>query len=272
MVRENLSSLGGCATSLLSIAQKKLKTGNLARIREHVTFCHDSKRRLSSNIRHGTFRPPAAIHSRNKHLVQEDPMKSIFTILMLVLLFALPVPDAHCHATDIHTIKPTNKVVTPATEVPTVCPNPKKLRGLCMFVDSKEREPNSQGRFVFKYQKRLLEAACADPIKDNEEEIGRKIAKLWKDNEAILICNNTKFDVANGNILKFAVNVKFDEFLIDLAHWKIDFNKVDETDGRTTLDYLALQVEKNKGLPQEDVLKSYYAMLRKAGAKHKSEL
>ncbi len=199
-------------------------------------------------------------------------MKSVSTALIIVLLFALPALDAHCQTANTNTINPINKIVTPVTEVPAVCPNPKKLRGLCMFVDSKEREPNSQGRFVFKYQKRLLEAACADPIKDSEEEIGRKIAKLWKDNEAILICNNTKFDVANGNIIKFAVNVKFDHFLIDLAHWKIDFNKVDETDGRTTLDYLALQVEKNKGLPQEDVLKSYYAMLRKAGAKHKSEL
>ena len=130
-------------------------------------------------------------------------MKSVFTTLIIVLLFALPTLDAHCQAVNTNTIKPINKIVTPVTEVPAVCPNPKKLRGLCMFVDSKELEPNSQGRFVFKYQKRLLEAACADPIKDNEEEIGRKIAKLFKENEAILICNNTKFDVSNGNIIKW---------------------------------------------------------------------
>ena len=199
-------------------------------------------------------------------------MKSTFTILMVVLLFALRVSDAHCQATGIHTIKPSNKVVTPATEVPTVCPNPKKLRGLCMFVDSKEKDPNPQGRFVWKYQRKLLEAACADLAKDSEEEIGRKIAKLWKDNEAILICNNTKFDVSNGNIIKFAVNLKFDEFLIDMTFWKVNLNKVDEIDGRTVLDYVAMQIQENEGLASEPVLKRYYAMLKKAGAKHKIEL
>ena len=199
-------------------------------------------------------------------------MKSVFTTLIIVLLFALPTLDAHCQAANTHTIKPTNKVVTPATEVPTVCPNPKKLRGLCMFVDSKEKDPNPQGRFVWKYQRKLLEAACADPTKDSEEEIGRKIAKLWKDNEATLICNNTKFDVGNGNIIKFAVNLKFDEFVIDVTQWGVDLNKIDEMDGRTVLDYVAMQIQENEGLASEPVLKRYYAMLKKAGAKHRVEL
>lgn len=199
-------------------------------------------------------------------------MKSIFTILMLLLLFALPGKDASCQTANTHTVRPINKIVTPATEGPTVCPNPKKLRGLCMFVDSKEKDPNPQGRFVWKYQRKLLEAACADPAKDSEEEIGRKILNMWKENEATLICNNTKFDVANGNILKFAVNLKFDEFLIDAAHWKVNLNKVDEMDGRTLLDYVQAQIERNNGLPAQPTLKQYYAMLKKAGAKHRAEL
>lgn len=199
-------------------------------------------------------------------------MKSIFTILMLVLLFALPVTDANCQTANTHTIKPITSVATSVTELPAVCPNPKKLRGLCMFVDSKEKDSNPQGRFVWKYQRKLLEAACADPTKDSEEEIGRKIAKLWKDNEATLICNNTKFDVGNGNIIKFAVNLKFDEFLIDMTYWKVNLNKVDEMDGRTVLDYVAMQIQENEGLASEPVLKRYYAMLKKAGAKHRVEL
>ena len=199
-------------------------------------------------------------------------MKSIFTILMLVLLFALPQMEAHCQTANTHTIKPITSVETSVTELPAVCPNPKKLRGLCMFVDSKEKDPNPQGRFVWKYQRKLLEAACADPAKDSEEEIGRKIVKLWKDNEATLICNNTKFDVGNGNIIKFAVNLKFDEFLIDMTYWKVNLNKVDEMDGRTVLDYVAMQIQENEGLASEPVLKRYYAMLKKAGAKHRVEL
>lgn len=162
--------------------------------------------------------------------------------------------------------------VAAAAQEETVCPNPKKLRGLCMFVDSKEQDPNPQGRFVFKYQRKLLEAACVDVKKDSEEEIGKKISKVMQENEKTLICNNLKFDVANGNIIKFAVNLKFDEFLIDMAQWKVNMNKVDETDGRTVLDYVQVQLERNKGLPQEPVLKRYYDMLKKAGAKHKNEL
>ena len=188
------------------------------------------------------------------------------------MLSAFYAIDANCQAANTSPLKPINKVVTPAPELPSVCPNPKKLRGLCMFVDSKEKDPNPQGRFVWKYQRKLLEAACADPAKDSEEVIGRKISKMWKDNEAILICNNTKFDVANGSILKFAVNLKFDEFLIDATHWKVNLNKVDEMDGRTLQDYVRAQIERNKGLPAEPTLKQYYIMLRKAGAKHKSEL
>ena len=204
--------------------------------------------------------------------MREYAMKSVFTTLIIVLLFALPTLDAHGQAANTNTIKSTNKVVTPATEVPNVCPNPKKLRGLCMFVSSKEEDPNPQGRFVWKYQRKLLEAACADPAKDSEEVIGRKISKLWKENESTLICNNTKFDVANGNILKFAVNLKFDEFLIDATHWKVNLNKVDEMDGRTLLDYVQAQIERNNGLPAEPTLKQYYVMLKKAGAKHRVEL
>ena len=198
-------------------------------------------------------------------------MKSVFAASIFVLLLTFYAIDANCQTTSIHKIKPINQAA-PVVEVPAVCPNPKKLRGLCMFVSGKEEDPNPQGRFVWKYQRKLLEAACADPAKDSEEVIGRKISKLWKENESTLICNNTKFDVANGNILKFAVNLKFDEFLIDVTRWKVNLNKVDETDGRTLLDYVQTQIQSNEGLATEPVLKRYYQMLRDAGAKHKSEL
>ncbi|MBW8359258.1 MAG: hypothetical protein K0M63_05560 [Weeksellaceae bacterium] len=162
--------------------------------------------------------------------------------------------------------------VSAQTSETTPCPNPKKLRGLCMFVSSKEEDPFPQGRFVWKYQRKLLEAACINVKIDSEEEIGKKIAKVWAENESTLICNNTKFDVANGSIIKFAVNLKFDEFLIDVTKWKVNLNKVDETDAKTVLDYVHSQIEANKGLATEPVLKRYYQMLKDAGAKHKSEL
>lgn len=159
--------------------------------------------------------------------------------------------------------------------VSTPCPNPKKLMGLSMYIDSKQRDPNPQGpngQYDWKWQRKMFEAACVDAIKDSEEEIGRKISSMMKQHEAKLEVNNTKFDVSNGNIIKFAVNLKFDEFLIWMAKWKVDFNKVDVTDGRTVLDYVSDQIIRNKGLPQEPVLKGYYNMIKKAGGKHKYEL
>ena len=199
-------------------------------------------------------------------------MKSVFTTLIIVLLFALPTLDAHCQAANTNTIKPINKIVTPVTEVPTVCPNPKKLRGMCMLIDSQDRDPNPQGHFVYKYQRKFLEAACVDVNKDSEAVIAQKISKVWKENESTLICNNTKFDVGNGNIIKFAVNLKFDSFITDMTYWKVNLNKVDETDGRTVLDYIKVQIERNKGLVSEPVLQGYYNQLKKAGAKHRVEL
>lgn len=198
-------------------------------------------------------------------------MRSAIVTFLILTSFAVHVQEADCADKKIQEMRPVMEVAA-AVQEETVCPNPKKLRGLCMYVDSKEKDPKPQGRFVFKYQRKILEAACVDVKKDSEEEIGKKISAVLKENEKTLICNNLKFDVSNGNIMKFAVNLKFDEYLIDMAQWKVDFNKVDETDGRTVLDYVKDQWENNKGLPQEPVLKRYYDMLKKAGAKHKNEL
>ena len=159
--------------------------------------------------------------------------------------------------------------------VSTPCPNPKKLIGLSMYVSSKERDPQPQGpngQYDWKWQRKMFEAACVDANKDSEEEIGRKISSMMKQYEDKLEVNNTTFDVSNGNIIKFAVNLKFDEFLIWMTKWKVDFNKVDATDGRTVLDYITSQIESNKGLASEPVLKRYYDMIKKAGGKHKYEL
>ena len=152
------------------------------------------------------------------------------------------------------------------------CPNPKKLRGLCAVVGDLTEDSNPQGKYKYLYQRKIFEAACVDINKDSEEEIARKVSKVWKENEDKLICNNTRFEVANGNIIKFAVDSTFDSFLTDVATWKINLNKVDETDGRTVLDYVKYQMERAKGTPSEQRISFYYRKLRSAGAKHKSEL
>lgn len=66
--------------------------------------------------------------------------------------------------------------------------------------------------------------------------------------------------------------MKFEEFLIDMVSWKVNLNKLDEADNMTPLDYIKMQIERNKGNSSEPYLKSYYNMFQKAGAKHKAAL
>jgi len=152
------------------------------------------------------------------------------------------------------------------------CPNPKKLRSMCGMVGDWTKDPEPQGKYEYLYQRRFLEAACVDISKDSNDEIARKISQVWKENEDKLICNNTQFEVGNGNIIKFAVDKSFDTFIFDIIDWKVDLNKVDDTDGRTALDYVKYQMERAKGTSLERKLQFYYSSLRSAGAKHRSEL
>lgn len=177
--------------------------------------------------------------------------------MKLVTALILIVLSANVHASEMAESK---------------CPNPKKLRGLCMYVGDRERDQEPQGRYVWKYQRKILEAACVDIAKDDRKTIAEKVAKVWSENEDTLVCNNTRFDVINGSVIKYAVNMKFDEFILDMAEWQVNLNKVDEFDKRTVLDYVEYQMERMKGAPSELILKNYYRILRDAGAKHNREL
>ena len=151
----------------------------------------------------------------------------------------------------------------------------KKLRGLCMIVDSQEKDPKPQGRFKWKYQRRILEATRINPETESEEQIGKKIARMWKVAEELGLagaCNNAKFDVIDGSIIKFAVCLKFEEFIIDVTFWGLNLNKVDLSDGKTVLDYTQEQIDRNIGIATEPDLRRIYETLRKAGAKHAREL
>lgn len=194
-------------------------------------------------------------------------------LLMLSSLFAVVnAQEADCDTTTETKLKPMIAVAKAAADE-TNCPNPKKLRGLCMYVGSKEKDTqmNSE-RYVWGYQRRLFEAACVDIKKDDEATIAKKVQKAWHENESMLKCKSTQFDLTDGSIMKYAVNMKFEEFLIDMVNWKINLNTVDAVDNGTVLDYIKMQIERNKGNSSEPYLKSYYEMLKKAGAKHKSEL
>jgi hypothetical protein len=148
----------------------------------------------------------------------------------------------------------------------------KLLRGLCMYVGSKEKVEGRDGKYVWGYQMKILHAAKVDTLKDNEAVIAQKISRMWNKYDDLLVCAGTQFDITYGSIIKYAVNMKFEEFLIDMVSWKVNLNKVDEVDNMTPLDYIQKQMERSKGISSWPYLKSYYDMFRKAGAKHKAEL
>lgn len=198
-------------------------------------------------------------------------MRSILflSLLMLPLLAISQVEDC-----DNEPAKKLLKAVEKSakSEKSDTCPDSSKVKHLCMYVGSMTDDTTPLKNYRYVYQRKLLEAACADPYKDSEEVIAQKVSKMWKQFESQFICNSVQFDVSNGSIIKFAITKQFDAFLYDIIDWKVNLNRVDETDGRTVLDYLRDHMIRTKGSATERQLKIYYDQFRKAGAKHKSEL
>lgn len=152
------------------------------------------------------------------------------------------------------------------------CPNKKKFKNLCMMIDGRSADDKGDGKVKYMYQRRILEGSCVDIDKDSPQVRNEKIRKAWSKVENELFCNNTQFDIQNGSLIKFAVASKFDNFIEDVIEWKVNLNKVDSTDQNTVLDYVKVHIDRNKGNPIAQKLQIYYDRLKKAGAKHKSEL
>lgn len=151
------------------------------------------------------------------------------------------------------------------------CPDKKKFKNLCMMVSSQATD-DEDSKIKYKYRRKILEGSCVNLSSDSAQIRNEKVQKAWSKLENELVCNNLQFDVQNGNIIKYAVLSNFDAFINDVVDWKVNLNKVDETDQRTVLDYIKFQIERTKGTETAKKLKNYYDQLRKAGAKHKSEL
>lgn len=153
------------------------------------------------------------------------------------------------------------------------CPNAEKLEQICSSVNAMEPDDGPSPTYRYFYQRQVMEAACVDSENDSVEVRNEKIGRMWKAFEnKELVCNSLQFDVPNGNIIKYAAMMNFDTFIRDVIRWNVNLNKVDAFDGRTLLDYLSFHIERTKGGEIEKKLKYYYGILRKAGAKHKSEL
>jgi hypothetical protein len=63
------------------------------------------------------------------------------------------------------------------------------------------------------------------------------------------------------------------EFVNDVVRrWKVDLNHVDPADGKTALDYIEVELAKAGDSSNAPILRRYYDLFRKHGAKHRREL
>jgi len=184
--------------------------------------------------------------------------------------FAKELPPEDC-AEDSAVEKHANDILK-VTSAMSGCADASKLVGICLDVLDKSSAP-VDSPYMYNYDKKIHEAACADPEKDSEEIVNKKIRNMWSKLDKDLKCDRANWEVPKGGILKYAVKMQAFDLISSAAEiWKLDLNITDPTDDRTLLDYVEHEINRNKGDRLERILKGYYQILRKAGAKHKKEL
>lgn len=149
-------------------------------------------------------------------------------------------------------------------------PNPKHF---CGDVGGKFPYKETDGNFEYMFQKVMFESACADVENMSEKEIAQKLRDWWDLYKDELVCDSLQFNVPNGSVFKYAISGGFTAFIDDIIYYKFDLNFLDESDSRTVLDYTRDEMKKHTENSEiRKWLENTYTKLRKAGAKHKSEL
>lgn len=148
----------------------------------------------------------------------------------------------------------------------TKLPSRDRISRLCVDISS-QAESIAGNRYS--YQDVIYGAASTTA---NSPDRNEKIKALWEKNRVRLICNNLQFDVADGNILKYAVVMLFHSFIYDVIDWGIPLNTVDQSDGKTVLDYVEDVLARSNGSPLQHYYEMYRRQLLMAGAKRAREL
>jgi hypothetical protein len=207
--------------------------------------------------------------SKQKVSVRSITMVFMFTLAPLLALAATEPIDCQSSSN----LDENTRDIASVAEGIEPCHDRRKIGGICNFISSMSRDNNPNSSYVYLYEKNIYEASCVDIDNDTDEEISRKVNALWNAYEDELVCYNTSFDVKNGSVLKFAVAIRFQDFIEDAAFlWKINLNKIDPSDNRTVLDYVEQRIDLSRGNANEPILRRYYEILRQSGAKHRREL
>lgn len=145
---------------------------------------------------------------------------------------------------------------------------------LCAGVENQTEELEPTHSLVFHtYQERAAQAAGVI-AGDDEATFNSKIGRWFNANMPRLLCNRQNFTIRNGNILKFAIARQSEPFITDvLGSWNVNLNQIDDTDGRTVLDYIDQRRREAGGNNNLiGIYTRYYDMFRAAGARHAAEL
>jgi hypothetical protein len=198
-------------------------------------------------------------------------MRTVSFALMLSLVWQAPLVAAQ-GAPAAPSVPTASPVVWSAG-----CPDLERLVSICTNLSGFTKDPAPRGDCSYMCQRKIYDAACVDLQKDSEALMKRKIQEMWRIDEARgdrskLKCHNLQFDVIDGNILKFAMSTRFQEFLEDAENWGVNLNRVDASDRRTVLDYVKDELDRTSSPSIRSTLQVYYNTLRRAGAKHRSEL
>jgi hypothetical protein len=107
--------------------------------------------------------------------------------------------------------------------------------------------------------------------------IQRKVQEWWNRDKYGCKCDRTNFTVANGNILKFAVQTNFYEFFyFAIDEFNLDINFIDPSDGLTVLDFAKQQLTKKMQYapdhPNTLGTKKIFDKLQKSGARYAKEI
>jgi len=160
------------------------------------------------------------------------------------------------------------------------CPPPSQTKRdtMCRQIAGRLIDEDEDSEFGYLYEKTLWEISCADPKKDTFEEAKAKIQCMWNKYKELCACDVSGFNVSNGNILKYAINVKFPDFVLDTTkEYDLDINFKDPVDGLTVIDYIHNEIKHYKRDSdtyerQLIELETVYRILRSRGAKHAHEL
>lgn len=150
----------------------------------------------------------------------------------------------------------------------------KHLKNVQLWISGfNEAKPDPSHNFRYEWQVRFARAAQAQGEIDTPEEIER-LRRVWHrfEEKGLFDVSSVQFDVIHGSLLKYAAIRGSDTFVRFAAEFKLGLTRVDESDGRTILDYLEYHIDRAKGSAMAETWKEYYERLRDAGAKHRREL